>query len=93
MLVQQQQDASIEWQSRLSQVTGTVVTDNSGGTGLSRSERQSDLLRQRRLLDRVETVRAEEHSKKVEEKRDFLVNMDWSAFPFVEYFLSERFPN
>ena len=62
-MVQQQQDASVEWQSRISLVGGTVVADNRGGTGLSRSERLSNLLRQRRPLDRVEAVRAEEHQE------------------------------
>ena len=39
VVVRQQQDFSVEWRSRLSQVRVTVVTDRSGGTRLSRSER------------------------------------------------------
>ena len=62
MVVQQQPDLSLEWQSRLSQVIATVVTDRSGGTGLSRSETLRDLLTRRRLLDRVEGDRAEERN-------------------------------
>ena len=69
VVVQQQQDASGEWQSRLSQVRGTVVTINRVGIVLSRSERLRDLLRQRGLLDRVERVSADEHDEQVE-KRD-----------------------
>ena len=86
MVVQQQQDFSIEWQSRLSQVRVRVFTDNRGGSGLSRSERLKDLLRHRILLDRVERGRAEEHHDYVEkyEKHNYLVHMDWSAFPFAE---------
>ena len=63
MVVQQQQNFSVEWQSRLNEVRGTVVTDNRRGKGLSRTERIRDPLRQRGLLDRVEIVRAEEHQE------------------------------
>ena len=64
------QDFSVEWQSRLSQVRGTVVTNNSQGTVHSRSERLGDLLRQRSLIDRVDIVGAKQHHEQVEEKRD-----------------------
>ena len=72
MLVQQQQDASVGRQSRLSQVRGTVVTNNRVGIVLSRSERLTNLLRQRGLLDRVEGVSAEEHNKQVEKSDTWL---------------------
>ena len=61
MIFQQQQNFSVELQSRLIWVRDIVVTDNSGGTAISRSERLMDLLRQRRPLSRVERVRVEEH--------------------------------
>ena len=61
MVVQQHQNFSVEMHSRLRQVRGTVVTDNSAGTGHRRSERPRDLLSQRELLGRVETGRAEEN--------------------------------
>ena len=66
VVVQQQQDARVERQSRLNMYRGAVVTDRVG-IGLSRSERLGDLLRktvrQSRLLDRAERVRVEEHNE------------------------------
>ena len=38
-MVQQQQDANVEWQSKISQLRGTVGTDNKGGTRIRRNER------------------------------------------------------
>ena len=35
LVFQQQQDFSVEWHSKLSQVRGTVITDNRGGLGLN----------------------------------------------------------
>ena len=31
-------------------------------------------------------------SREEKEINNYLVKMDWSAFPFVEYFLLEKFP-
>ena len=44
VVIQQQQNASVEWQVRLSPVRGTVVTDRSGDIVFSRSEKLRDLL-------------------------------------------------
>ena len=61
VVVQQKQKFSVEWQSSLSQIRGTVVTDRSGGIEFSGSEWLRVFLRQRGLLEEVERVRAEEH--------------------------------
>ena len=61
VVFQQKQKFSVEWQSSLSQIRGTVVTDGSGGIGFSGSEWLRVFLRQRGLLEEVERVRAEEH--------------------------------
>ena len=62
-MVKQQHDASVQWQSRISQARGTKVTDYSGGIGIYGSERLMDLLKQRGLVDRVERFSSGEHHK------------------------------
>ena len=44
VVFQQQQNASVEWQGRLSLVRGTVVTDRSGDIVFSRKEKLRDFL-------------------------------------------------